>query len=391
MTDSIALVKENLFLLLRLGLGFSSYEKEIPKYNPTVIEEVYALAKKHDLAHIVAFAIKKHSLACDEEIRAKLEKQYFTAVYRYQHQNHDLEVISDLFEEAEIMHIPLKGSVLRKFYPYEWMRIGCDIDILIKPEDVERAMNLMQDKLGYKYIKHGGHDETLSSPAGTHIELHFDLIEEDEDGVDVVLQDFWKYTSPDENKKFRYTVRDDMLYYYHIAHMAKHFINGGCGLRPVLDSYILINTFPYDREARIALLERGGLARFSSIAEKLAGVWFSKEEHNEISKKTEDYILDAGVYGDMHNAIVNKMAEKDGSKMKYLLSRIFLPYLQLRVQYPYLDGRKWLLPVYQVRRWFRLLFRGKLRRSINEINTSLSVKENENDERGAFLRSVGLL
>lgn len=49
------------------------------------------------------------------------------------------------------------------------------------------------------------------------------------------------------------------------------------------------------------------------------------------------------------------------------MSRIFLSYDSLKVLYPTLQKHRWLTPIMQVRR-FRLLFKGKMKTSLHELN-----------------------
>lgn len=97
---------------------------------------------------------------------------------------------------------------------------------------------------------------------------------------------------------------DEYFYFYHIAHMAKHFVGtGGCGIRPFLDIWILNNRINFDREKRANLLSDGELDVFAKQAELLAEIWFGTAEHTEITKQMEEYILRGGVYGTNENRI----------------------------------------------------------------------------------------
>ena len=66
----------NLMMLLRVGVGITKIEEESVEYDASVIDEVYSIAKYHDLAHIVANAVKKNKLECSPELYAKLDKQF---------------------------------------------------------------------------------------------------------------------------------------------------------------------------------------------------------------------------------------------------------------------------------------------------------------------------
>ena len=94
--------------------------KEIDKSQQTLTDEelakLYKLSKSHDLAHLVGDALIKNDLIEDGEIKAKFQKQIMLAVYRYEKINYELGRLRKVLNEAEIPFMPLKGSVLRKYY-----------------------------------------------------------------------------------------------------------------------------------------------------------------------------------------------------------------------------------------------------------------------------------
>ena len=61
-------------------------------------------------------------------------------------------------------------------------------------------------------------------------------------------------------------------------------------------------------------------------------------------------------------------SRKCGGKVRYIMSRIFLSYDSLKVLYPTLQKHRWLTPIMQVWRRFRLLFKGKMKTSLHELN-----------------------
>ena len=61
---------------------------------------------------------------------------------------------------------------------------------------------------------------------------------------------------------------------------------------------------------------------------------------------------------------------RHGSKLKYMLSRIFLPYDSLKKIYPILNKRRILTPIYEVFRWFTFVFRDSKSRKYGELSAS---------------------
>lgn len=173
--------------------------------------------------------------------------------------------------------------------------------------------------------------------------------------------------------------------------MAKHFVNGGCGIKPFVDMWILnySKEIIFEKEKRYELLLKGGLLKFAKEAETLSKVWFEGIEHTETTKRMEKYVLQGGVYGTMQNRVIVQQV-KSGSKFKYTISRIWLPYDTLKFLYPVLQKHKWLFLFCQVRRWFRLIFKGGFKRSVNELSISGSVTKEQRKEISSFLSELDL-
>ena len=77
-------------------------------------------------------------------------------------------------------------------------------------------------------------------------------------------------------------------------------------------------------------------------------------------------------------------------KFIYALFRIWLPYDVLKFYYPSLEGKKILLPFYEIRRWGKLLFKGGAKRSINELSINSSTTPEQQAQISALLADLGL-
>lgn len=368
------------------GKVLTVVEKELLNFD--LLKQFISLAQKHDVFNLLVAGLKNNNLlGANPE---KLNNEIFKAVYRCENQNYELKNISDVFEEAQIPFIPLKGSVIRKLYPEPWMRTSCDIDILIHEEHINRASKLLENRCEYQFGGKTSHDISFYKGNNIHIELHYDLIEDAISGDAIsVLNNVWDMVDVDKNASFLYNMTDEAFYFYHIAHMAKHFVYGGCGIRPFIDLWILNHRCSFDRNKRYQLLEKGGLLTFAKQVEKLSEVWFENYEYNDITRKLENYVINGGVYGTTENRIVVQQ-HKRGGKFKYALSRIFLSYDIIKFDYPILQKHRWLTPIMEVRRWFRLIFGGKLRSSLHELNYNRNISQAEAKETDTFMKNIGL-
>lgn len=353
------------------------------------LNQLYKLSKAHDLAHLVGDALIKNDLIVNKEIKTRFQKQVLLAVYRCERINYELTRLRVTLTEAGIPFIPLKGSVMRQYYPEPWMRTSCDIDILVRECDLERTAILLVEKLSYNRRSKGSHDIGLLAGSGIRVEIHYSLIEENIIGnMDTVLQSVWENASPVADN-YECILSDSMFYYYHIAHMAEHFVYGGCGVRPLLDIWILNHRIPYDTDKRNLLLQQGGLITFAFAAETLSEVWFGSAIHTDVSRRMGEYILHGGVYGTIDN-FVSVQQIKQGGRIRYVFSRIWLPYDILKCYYPSLEGKRILLPIYEFRRWCKVLFGGGIKRSANELKINFSTTGKKQARTKELLMDLGI-
>ena len=270
------------------------------------------------------------------------------------------------------------------------MRTSCDIDILVHENDLEKTTEYLVRDLGYIYDRKGPHDVSLYLQSQLHLELHYTLIG---DGVAKssceVLKNVWQSAFLQKKKEHRYEMTDEMFYFYHIAHMAKHFEKGGCGIRPFIDLWILDNIKDVDHDKRDELLSQGILLRFAEVARMLSKVWFENNEHTEITKKMEQYVLRGGIYGTSENRIAVQQ-QKKGGRLKYALSKIFIPYDTIKFHYPILQRHRWLTPIMEIRRWLKLIFGGHVKRTVHELSYNQMISKDTSNEIKIFLKEIGL-
>lgn len=346
--------------------------------NDECLEKTYNFCMRYDICSIVAFGLFKNNLITNSELRQKFQTENLSAVSRYERINFELERAKNLLENNGIAYIPLKGSVIRKYYPEPYFRTSCDIDILIRRSDLKKAVSILEKQGKYKLKCRAAHDVLLVSESKTSLELHFTLINTDFDRLEKVLNRVWEYVVKVEGRNFEYALTDEMFYFYHVAHMAKHF-TGGCGVRPFMDLSVLDSHLNIDRKVLNSLLKEAGLIEFEKACRNLAEVWFKGLEHSEFTKDMENFIFSAGVFGSLQNTVAVRQVKANG-KRKYFFSRMFMPYDRLKKIYPSLEGKRFLLFFYQVRRWFYVIFHGRAKRTFREIKINNTLSEEQRDK-----------
>ncbi|MBR2327683.1 MAG: nucleotidyltransferase family protein [Clostridia bacterium] len=357
-------------------------------YDPDMQSKLLAIAQKHDLAHLIVLALNNNGLITNDTTS---KKRLLAAVYRYEQINHTFNQTTAVLEELAIPFVPLKGAVMRSYYPEPWMRTSCDIDILLHREDIDKAIAALTERLQYtvNYVE-AMHDISLTTPESVHVELHFDLVEEGraQNAVDV-LHSVWDNAVLRKNSNCWYEMTDAYFYFYHIAHMAKHFENGGCGIRSFIDLWLLEKTDSAEKSSRDKLLKKGNLLTFANASRSLCEVWFGGKEHDDLTLKMQDFILHGGVYGSSENRVALQQSKK-GGRLGYLFSRIFIPYAKLKRYYPILEKHRWLTPFMQIRRWFMLLRPSVARMAKTELFANANIERNTADRMNAFLNDIGL-
>ena len=380
-----------LFSLISSVIGGGKEVKCDKKPDEETLAKLYKTAKKHDVAHIVSEALEKQGFLDSGEISGKFRKKKLVALYRTEQIVYDYENICKCLEENGIDFMPLKGSVIRDLYPEKWMRTSCDIDILVKKEDCEKAGNILCEKLGFN--KKAGktlHDIQFLSPTGILLELHYTLIEEDCLPKTVnVLENVWEDALLCDGCEHKYEMSKELFMFYNIVHMAKHVLLGGCGIKSFVDLYILQNKLSFDEQKLCDILGKTSMADFYEGAKKLSLVWFANGEHDETTSALEKYVLDGGVYGTASNGAAIS-AGKGQSKTKRFLHNAILSYDALCVVYPELKDRKMLYPFYQVKRWFRIFNKDKRKKITDLTNIRNKVSDEKQMNTEKMLDNLGL-
>ena len=341
---------------------------DCPPLDGQTLDALYRLAEAHDAAHIVYRALKPTqalSALTASPAALAMEKAAHLAQYRYLLLSSTTARITQALSEACIPHVLLKGAVLRPLWRTPSSRVSCDVDVLVAEGDISRAEEALTAALECQRHGESSHDISLYTTDNVHIELHFSLIEEEISlPSDEILA---RALDAAEGDGYAKTLPDPLLYTYHIAHMAKHVLNGGCGVRPVLDTWVLCHRVTPDGEGRRAMLAEGELLTFAATIERLAAVWIDGAEHTAPTESLADFLLRGGVYGDGEGRVGARAGR--GGRLRYVLSRLFVPYRTLKREFPILERHPYLLPVFEVYRLLALLFgkRGKAtRRALRE-------------------------
>lgn len=357
------------------------------KLSDEMLQEVYTIARRHDLSHFIGAALTKKKFKASDNSFSKYQNNMFETAVRMQRLDYELNCACQALEDAGIQFVPLKGSVVKKYYPEPWMRTSCDIDILVHKEDLENAISAINKDGRFQVGKQKYHDVSLISKSKINIELHFSILET-MDNIDNVLKEVWEYAELGKNNNYAMQLTPEFFLYHIYAHATYHFLNGGCGIKTLMDIYLLENKLDYNKGLLEELLEKAEIKTFRNELKNLSNVWFSDGTRNGNTDIVEKYILSGGVYGSKNNALAVKSTEQTAKR--YMMSRIFMPYKQIKLRYPILQKHKYLTPFFEVARWIDSISKGKHKAYAAEAKTINSITEIEMREVDTMLKNLGL-
>lgn len=330
---------------------------------------IFAVAKAHSLAAMAAYALESVGIfesTFEEEKNKAIRKNIILDVERER-------VISE-FEEAKIWYMPLKGIILKDYYPETCMRQMADNDILVdkaRQEDIKRIM--LECGFYVKQYDKSKHDVYFKEPL-CNFQMHVSLFETDsKDPLYCYFKDIDKrLLSEDGSCQRRFT--DEDFYLYIKAHEYKHYASGGTGLRNLVDTYLLLNRFgsSYDWDYLYAELDKMQIREYERQTRELSMHLFSGKKLTDEEKKLLDYFIFSGTYGNMENNINNSLKKNNYSKTKYIFSRLIPPMSEIGKRYPIVYRHRILLPFLPVYRVINLLMRNR-RKLINEVRILIRI------------------
>ena len=184
------------------------------------------------------------------------------------------------------------------------------------------------------------------------VEAHWAMYDETVDKKQYeYFSDFSKAVLVD-GKSYTYNFNKEDFYIYMMAHMAKHFYKKGCGIRNLVDVYVYrkkyegqLNETYIEQE-----LEKCGILSFTKHMEKMSEIWLNDAETTKFYDNLFLYMLDSGIYGKDENGIWNEFAKECGESrfhysMKLKLFYYFPPYHYMVKYYPWIKGKKIIMPI----------------------------------------------
>jgi len=334
-------------------LVLSQLENRQPKELPAEVsvEELVKIAVKSHMSTLLLGALLKLDLP--EEQKQPLTSSVLSHILLSYSQQNEFQQLIKAFEENNIHSQPMKGVFMKQYYPKPELREMSDIDILISEDQLEQAEGILTN-LGYAFSSKESHHDIYRKANNRKLvlEVHWTMY----DGhVDKNQHDYFHNFSraiPMEGCKHTYTFTKEDFYVFMISHMAKHFYARGCGIRNLVDIYVYQKKFgeELDKAHIKRELKKCGIYDFARHMETLSDLWLNKKECSEFYLQLFHYMLDCGIYGKDENGMWNKYANaktggKETSAFQLKLWYLFPPMDYMEEWYPWIKGKKLLLPI----------------------------------------------
>ena len=296
--------------------------------------------------------------------------------------------IFSYMDQQGIWYMPLKGVVLKDYYPSVGMRQMSDNDILFDKSYAKDICDYMVS-CGYFVESFGeaNHDVYQKAPV-YNFEMHTSLYGAGHNEKWVKYYDTVKERLIKDEKGFGYHFSEEDFYVYIVSHTFRHFEGSGTGIRSLLDLYVYLNksgdTLDFDYiDKQCEILEISAFEKENRVLCKKvfqmndslveAGAGGFRDALSADENRMLYYYMTSGAYGFAERRITNCLNDyrkKYGSvsKVVYVANRLF-PGKEHYSHFPILEKYPWLIPFYLVYRIFCMLFSKERRNRIqNEIN-----------------------
>ncbi len=386
------------------GLQSEPVIRQLQNLSPEEHKLLLQLSKLHNLP-LVGERIYR---AMGSEASPKGLKQDLMQIMGFQaNASQRLHHLLKEFEKDNIPALVVKGIVCRSLYPIPELRPSTDEDVYVKPEDTQKAENVLM-RLGFTQAA----GENPEGPVHTwasgalRVELHSRLLEEDgmpaqiPQGIFANCMDRRVHIAIEGCKVPTLCHQEHFLYL--VLHYYKHFLSGGVGIRQISDLCLYARKYENEiswpavwQEIRAMGLEclvwnlRDIGIRYLGMKETLM-----PNGPTELLADSYDLLtdtLDAGIFGSStaerkHSSTMTIRAAKKGSKGSgKITAALFPPAKDLKGRFSYLKKHPWLLPVAWCSRAFGYLREGK------NVTRRASQAADIGQQRLELLEKYGLL
>lgn len=373
----MAYLKKEVEYLIHL-LSCAINEKQVRLQEGVDYSELLSLARKHQIYNIIFPLINNLECVSDED-KQKFRNYNLSEISRMLVVNNERNRIYDMLDENGIKYMPLKGLIIKNYYPLESMRQMSDNDILFDADYRDVIADFMKSN-GYKSVATGENSDDYTKPPYCTFEFHRTLFFKENDFCPE-FNNLWDNATQDGQRPFMYHMSPDDVYIYSVCHMYKHFSTAGCGIRFLTDNYLFLKkeqdnlNWDYINSA----MQEYGIADFERDCRKLAFDMFEERELTDNQLKLLETFINYGIYGDGKIRLANDIERiAQGKKSKYFIYRLLPPKSKMIADYRVLEKKPWLLGYYYVQRIVKAIVNGKS--TLNEISSIKDIESSKTED-----------
>lgn len=359
--------------LLSCGVNSIQPSKElISRYQTDTerLNKLYYISRTHFVDALTGMVLKQEGVILptiwEESIAKAIRKVILFDAERAK--------IFSFMEQNGIWHLPLKGIILKEYYPSIGMRQMSDNDILFDKNFADAVCNYMIS-IGYRVESFGqsNHDVYEKEPV-YNFEMHRTLYGSSHDKRwKTYYKNIKNRLVCDERSSYSYQMTKEDFYIYILSHGYKHYTGSGTGIRTLLDFYVYLQK--NEQKMNFSYIEREckklGIFDFEKrnriLCKKVFKVSSLKSLRKILSEKEGEmlkYYLTSGAYGTMERRVENRLNDyKVLSKPRYILNRLF-PRREIYQYYPVVNKHKWLLPGFWIYRMVNILLKKERRENV---------------------------
>ena len=334
---------ENVIYLSRCAVNGVNPDRE--RVGNMDLAALYAAADRHMMTAVVAMALESAGVKDDAFVQAEAR-----SIRKSVSLDRELRRVAARLEAAGIWYMPLKGAVLKDYYPRFGMRQMTDYDILFDSTRAREVREIMED-LGYTAEEFGkSHHDQYTKPPMYVMEMHRRLFDYDHRvPAYQYYEDIRARLIQDGEHPCRLSFSDEDFYVYLLAHEYKHYSSAGIGLRANLDIYVFWKRFSdtLDRAYIAGELKKLDLSEFERKSRELAMALFGDGELSDEGREILENHLLAGRFGSEKQRVKNGVEQMGGGasgRIQYALRRLFPSREFIQFFYPFFWRHKLLLP-----------------------------------------------
>lgn len=336
--------------LTRAGLMDVPLETDI---SPEDWYAIIKIAEEQNLISILYRAVRISGLKVPDEILTRIKAGFFQDIRLDRLQNTELTQLFAAFEDQGVDYLPIKGAVMKKYYPGSVYRCMSDADIFIR-EDQYGIISGIMKKAGYSFICESEH-ELRWKKSGFLIEFHKQAMSSAYVSVvDYYGDGFTRAYQIGDSHRYQFDATDELIYAF--VHFVKHYLTGGAKIRNITDLYYLWVRGGEDETRLEALLESMNLLAFYRILHKTVMAWFGGSPLDEAGKLIFRTVLtDSGEYKSTRRFIFWEAQSNRGktktsfiAKVRTMFKRFCIPSKEIHTRFEIFRKLPLLLPFFWI-------------------------------------------